>query len=144
MERLAEKIREWHFDWYVAITRGGMVPTCLLAQLTGMWKIDTFCMRSYTDKDEKDTLEMASKNVSHLWGMDVLLIDDLVDTGDTMAAALQYMKVHGQVRDIKTAVVYKKADSLFTPDFFIEERPGDQWIVFPWEETQGMTSKVKE
>jgi len=134
MERIAKQLRR-SFDWYVAIARGGMVPACLLAQITGQERIDTICLNSYGDGQEQQQLTIWDKAFFHVAGCSVLLIDDLVDTGHTMRAAMNLMVAAG-AKSIQTAVIYRKANSLFQPDYFIEEKPRDEWIVFPWEKNQ--------
>lgn len=134
MERLASQLHH-PFDWYVAIARGGLVPACLLAQITGQQCIDTICLNSYGDGKEQGRLTMWDKSFLHLAGRSVLLIDDLVDTGDTMQAAKNFMLAAGAAL-VETAVIYKKAASLFQPDYYIEEKPRDEWVVFPWENKQ--------
>lgn len=136
MERLAAKLTG-AFDWYVAITRGGLVPACLLAQITGQQRIDTICLNSYGDGQEQRRLTAWDKCFKHIAGCSVLLIDDLVDTGHTMQAARNFMVAAG-AKSVHTAVIYRKAGSLFEPDYFIEDKPRDEWIVFPWEEKQAI------
>jgi hypoxanthine phosphoribosyltransferase len=34
MHRIAKQIEDYQFDWYIAISRGGLIPTALLAQIT--------------------------------------------------------------------------------------------------------------
>ena len=137
MIRLAEQIEGRRFDWYVAISRGGLVPTCLLAQITGQRNIDTIVVNSYDAKGEKRPFSTTPKDFRHLLGRRVLLIDDLVDSGDTMDIATKYLRTW-DTRILETAVVYCKEDSLFEPDYYIEKRPADAWITFPWEINQRM------
>ncbi len=132
IKELAELLAGQKFDWYVAISRGGLVPACLLAQETGQWKIDTFCARSY-DGDQQKSLEVAPKNSVHLIGKDILIVDDLTDSGRTLHVAATAINAVA-VKSIKTATIFKKTCSAFEPDFYVEETPKDEWIVFPWEE----------
>ncbi len=141
MERIAKQLKGQTFDWYVAITRGGLVPACLLAQMTDQKRIDTFCVGGYDAKKRRSQYSIVPKNYDHLKDCDILVIDDLVDTGVTMVLACSILGMHA--RSIKTAVVYKKDGSTFQPDYFVEERPADEWIMFPWEEDRVVTSKVK-
>jgi len=63
-------------------------------------------------------------------GKNVLLVDDLVDQGDTIATVSKYLRSHGPVV-LKTAVLFKKPWSTTEPDYFLEIV--EKWIVFPWE-----------
>lgn len=140
MERLAKQLEGMEFDWYVAISRGGLVPACFLAQITEQRNIDTFCMWSYTG--EKPTLPAHTpKEFLHIAGKKVLLIDDLVDSGATMESAIYWLN-RWEPESITTAVVFKKDCSKFTPDYWVEEIPGGQWITFPWEGDQGIKLNI--
>ena len=82
MERLAKQIEGMEFDWYVAISRGGLVPACLLSQITGHRAIDTVSVHSY-EGDQAGEPVYVHKEYLNLQGKKILVIDDLVDTGDT-------------------------------------------------------------
>jgi hypoxanthine phosphoribosyltransferase len=139
MQRLNQKLVE-KFDWYLAISRGGLIPATLLSHLTGVRKIDTLCLVSYTEKNTQAELEIIQKDYSHLKGQKVLIIDDLVDSGETMEFAMEYLKKFAP-ETVKTAVVFKKKHSKFHPDYFIEERSSEDWIDFPWEVDQSLEIK---
>ena len=59
---------------------------------------------------------------------DLLIIDDIADTGDT------FLNLKEDIKLPKTAALHYKSTSKFKPDFFGKEVPGDfGWIVYPWE-----------
>jgi len=120
------------FDWYVAISRGSLVPACLLAQKTKCKAIDTICLSRYDDEDESGPLITSAKSFQHIEGKRVLLIDDLVDKGVTMSCAKQMLGTYNPAV-LKTLAIYKKSLSVFEPDFYIKETDADNWVVFPWE-----------
>ena len=64
----------------VTVTRGGMVPACIVARELEVRYVDTVCVVSYDwqDQGEIKVLKAVSDD-----GPDVLIIDDLVDTGQT-------------------------------------------------------------
>jgi len=139
MHRIARQLEGIRFDWYVAIARGGLVPTALLSQITGQRNIDTFCIRRYgEDKKEKAISNMDSKSLKHLRNQSILLIDDLLDHGRTMEFVINTIKLYGP-QDIKVAVIYWKPRSIVTPDFYIEKCENDTWIDFNWELNQSLT-----
>lgn len=121
-----------NFDWYIAITRGGLITTQLLSYISGIKKIDTICVTSYEGENQKD-IKITSKNYSHLRGQRVLLIDELVESGNTMQSAVNYLKKFSP-SEIKTLVLFKKVGGNFQPDYFLETRPNDRWIVFKYDE----------
>ena len=67
----------------------------------------------------------------------VLLVDDLSDTGLTLNKSIEWLKeyepVKDHIREIKTACLWKKKSSTFTPDFCPILLDNDPWIVQPSE-----------
>ncbi len=67
----------------------------------------------------------------------VLLVDDLSDTGLTLNKSIEWLKqyepVKNYIKEIKTACLWKKKSSSFTPDFCPVRLNGDPWIIQPTE-----------
>ena len=67
----------------------------------------------------------------------VLLVDDLSDTGLTLNKSIEWLKnyppLEGNIKNIKTAVLWKKKDSTFEPDFCAQKLDSNPWIVQPFE-----------
>jgi hypoxanthine phosphoribosyltransferase len=63
-------------------------------------------------------------------GKKVLVVDDVTDTGKSLALVRDHMKEKGAT-DIKIATIYYKPWSILTPDWF--EKKTRCWIIFPWE-----------
>ena len=58
----------------------------------------------------------------------VLIVDDLVDTGKTVAEVIKRLRE----KNTHVAVLAKKPWSIISPDYYLFET--DKWVVFPWEE----------
>ena len=67
----------------------------------------------------------------------VLLVDDLSDTGLTLNKSIDWLKEYDPIKnyidEIKTACLWKKKSSSFTPDFCPILLENDPWIVQPSE-----------
>ena len=67
----------------------------------------------------------------------VLLVDDLSDTGLTLNKSIEWLKqyepVKNYIKEIKTACLWKKKSSSFTPDFCPVRLSSDPWIIQPTE-----------
>ena len=67
----------------------------------------------------------------------VLLVDDLSDTGLTLNKSIEWLKEYDPIKnnidEIKTACLWKKKSSTFTPDYCPILLDGDPWIVQPSE-----------
>lgn len=133
MDRLASQIK-FPVDYIVAISRGGLVPAVCLARLLRVSSIDTIFLRSYTEDRKKGEVLFSPKSFHHLAGTNVLLVDDLVDTGETMAKAVKILS-NFRLKTLKTAVVFYKVCSTFVPDYYIHKVDSDIWITFPWEDS---------
>lgn len=108
----------------VAITRGGMVPAAIVARELNIRLIDTLCVTSYDDrlKGEVEILKEVPGD-----GAGWLIIDDLVDTGQTAKA------VRDRLPKAHFASVYAKPAGRPLVDTFITEVSQDTWILFPWD-----------
>jgi hypothetical protein len=78
-------------DWraVVAITRGGMAPAMIVARELDIRCVDTISVKSYDwqKQAQAEVLKAPSAEVMGADGTGVLIVDDLVDTGKTLAAS---------------------------------------------------------
>ena len=67
----------------------------------------------------------------------ILLVDDLSDTGLTLNKSIEWLKqyepVKNYIKEIKTACLWKKKSSSFTPDFCPVRLNSYPWIIQPTE-----------
>ena len=87
-KNLAERVSklEPKITKIVAITRGGMYPALMLAQYLNIKNIDTICLKSYADDNKRGQIEVISDTFNEKWDDPrVLFIDDLFDSGNTIA-----------------------------------------------------------
>ena len=100
-------------------------------------------IQSYSGKGMEDQQGqlMFAREISSLANNEdfnkVLLIDDLSDTGLTLNKSIEWLKnyppLKGKIKNIKTAVLWKKKDSTFEPDFCAQKLNSNPWIVQPFE-----------
>jgi hypoxanthine phosphoribosyltransferase len=136
MHRIAKQIEDKTFDWYIAIARGGLIPTALLAQITGQRNIDTFCIKRYgEDHKEIAISNVIDKNLSHLKHSRILLIDDILDHGKTMSYVKQYVSLYSP-QELKIACLYWKPRSIVEPDYYLAACSNEMWIEFNWKKDQ--------
>ncbi len=119
------------FEAIVCITRGGLVPAAIVARELGIKLIETICVSSYTHtahSEVKVIKEVAPAVIARAGGgAGVLIIDDLVDTGQT-ARVVRAALPHAHL-----ATVYAKPMGRPLVDTFITEVSQDTWIDFPWD-----------
>ena len=114
------------FKGIVAVTRGGLVPAAIVARELDLRLIETACIASYDD-NEQGQLTMIKSPSEAGDGDGWLIVDDLVDTGETAKALRQQLpKAH-------FATAYAKPAGRPLVDTFVTEVSQDTWIFFPWD-----------
>ncbi len=119
--RLAEK-GPW--QGIIAITRGGLVPAHIIARELDIRIIDTVCISSYDDQAQREPAILKAADGD---GSGWLIVDDLVDTGQTGRI------VREMLPGAHFATVYAKPAGRPVVDTFITEVSQDTWILFPWD-----------
>jgi xanthine phosphoribosyltransferase len=119
------------FEAIVCVTRGGLVPAAIVARELGTRIIETVCVVSYHEyqtQGEMTVLKPIAPGILKLGdGKNVLIVDDLVDTGATAKVVREMLpKAH-------FATVYAKPLGRPLVDTFITEVSQDTWIYFPWD-----------
>ncbi|MEL6219130.1 MAG: xanthine phosphoribosyltransferase [Pseudomonadota bacterium] len=112
----------------VAITRGGMVPACIIARELNIRTVDTISVKSYDHQTQSEAQILKSPNPDLIGdGEGILIVDDLVDTGRTLEVVRAAMpKAH-------VATVYAKPKGAHMVDTYITGVSQDTWIFFPWD-----------
>ncbi|MGD9543003.1 MAG: xanthine phosphoribosyltransferase [Methylocystis sp.] len=118
------------FSAIVAVTRGGLVPAAIVARELGIRVVETVCVASYHEERERGEVQVLKPLTDTILARpsaEVLIIDDLVDTGATAKA------VRDMLSDAHFATVYAKPQGLPLVDTFVTEVSQDTWIFFPWD-----------
>jgi xanthine phosphoribosyltransferase len=112
----------------VAITRGGMAPAMIVARELDIRIVDTISVKSYNHQTRTEPRIIKSPDMAVIGdGAGVLIVDDLVDTGRTLAVVRAHMpRAH-------VATVYAKPMGRAQVDTFVTEVSQDTWIFFPWD-----------
>jgi xanthine phosphoribosyltransferase len=128
------------FDSIVCITRGGLVSAAIVARELGIRLIDTVCIASYdhTKQSELKLLKGVTPAIAKGDGAGVLIVDDLVDTGQTAKI------VRGMLPKAHFATVYAKPMGRPLVDTFITEVSQDTWIYFPWDTGLAFQPPIRE
>src|SRR5712672_3750906 len=120
------------FEAIVAVTRGGLVPAAIVARELGIRVIETVCVASYdhVTQGELQVLKTVAAHIVALGngrGKGVLVVDDLVDTGQTAKMVREILP------EAHFAAVYAKPMGRPLVDTFVTEVSQDTWIFFPWD-----------
>jgi len=139
IEKLAIKVHQsgWEFDTILCLARGGMRPGDVLSRIfdkplaimsTSSYRADAGTVQGHLDIARFITTpkgEIAGK---------VLLVDDLADSGHTLHAVMDMLRNNYKpITELRSAVIWTKALSTFTPDYSVEFLATNPWIHQPFE-----------
>ncbi len=147
----------WMPDVVVAVARGGLVPAGAVAYALDVKAMGTLNVEFYTGVAEtlpEPVVLPPLMDTSDLPGRKVLVVDDVADSGRTLALVMDMIRAHGLPADLdgdgvageslpvdaRSAVVYAKPRSVIEPDYVWKHT--DRWINFPWSARPPVTTEV--
>ena len=142
VEKLAIKIFESGYKptMLIGIMRGGAPIIDVLSRVFKL-KCAYLAVESYSGEgteDQQGELVFSREISSTMQDMGgrLLLCDDLSDTGVTLQKSISWLYNYPAIKNIesiKTAVLWKKKDSTFEPDYCAQRLDSNPWIVQPFE-----------
>ncbi len=142
---LGEKIQKSKFkpNCLVGISRGGLWVVRILSDFFCIKDIHIIRTIYYRDikTTEKSPQLIQDVDKKFLEGKNILIVDDVSDTGGTLVFVKNLMKKKG-IKNFKIATLHYKPWSKFKPDFYLEEC--DKWIIYPWEVGETVRSIMKK
>ncbi len=140
IEQLAVQIYQsgWEFDQILCLARGGLRIGDVLSRIYKK-PLAILSVSSYGGKDfqERGNLAIAHSitMTTATLGKRVLLVDDLVDSGVTLAHILELLQQHDeyQINEVRSAVLWFKSCSVAKPDYYVDFLPDNPWIHQPFE-----------
>ena len=150
-DRLAGRIRSADAvpETIVGLTRGGWVPSRLLCDRLGVHDLLSLRARHWgvtaTPSGRAELTEGLSGSVAD---RTVLVVDDITDTGESLALAADHVRAAGP-RRVESATFLHINHSKFVPTYYAEEIPREAWvwIVFPWnywEDLRTLAQRARE
>ena len=139
VERLALQVHEsgWRFNQIICIARGGLRVGDVLSRIfelpLAILSTHSYAADGGTTRGELIIAEHMTMTAPRL-GDRVLLVDDMVDSGHTLATVRKELPLRfPHMVDIRTAVVWYKACPVFKPDYYVEYLADSPWIHQPFE-----------
>lgn len=139
IEKLAIKVYQsgWEFDTILCLARGGLRPGDILSRVFDkpLAIMSTSSYRADAGKEQGnlDIARYITTPKGEIAGR-VLLVDDLADSGHTLSAVIKQLKTnYAPITELRSAVIWTKALSTFTPDYSMEFLPTNPWIHQPFE-----------
>ncbi|AOL17051.1 phosphoribosyltransferase [Sulfolobus sp. A20] len=134
--KLSEKMKNDDYipDVIIAIARGGLVPSRLVADMLGVIDILSIKIEHWVETaSHTPQAKIKYPYKVNLDGKKVAIIDDITDTGDSIELAKKYVIENFTPSEIKTATLqYIKPVAKIVPDYYAEEIVEWAWFMYPW------------
>jgi hypoxanthine phosphoribosyltransferase len=139
VERLALAVHDsgFRFNQIICIARGGMRVGDVLSRI---YEQPLAILSTHSYSSEGGTLRGELVIAEHMTmtkprlGDKVLLVDDMVDSGHTLQAVhAELPRRFTHMTELRTAVLWWKACSVFKPDYHVDYLPDNPWIHQPFE-----------
>jgi len=117
------------FDTIVSIARGGLSIAHLLSEYYNIREVYAINTIGYNDTQKLENIKLF--NIPNLKNAKVVLIvDDIIDSGDTLIAVLRELKKSYPSIIFYTASIFYKKTAKIAPTWYIKET--NDWIDFFW------------
>ena len=139
IERLALKIHasQWAFDQILCLARGGLRPGDVISRVfdkpLAIMSTSSYRAEEGTIQGRLDIAKYITLPKGDLAGR-VLLVDDLSDSGVTLQAVVDRLRGMASISELRSAVIWTKGGSAYTPDYYVEQLPTSPWIHQPFED----------
>jgi len=139
------KTAEFEPDVVVALARGGWFAGRCTCDFLGLDDLTSLKMEHYVGTAERTgepTVRYPMPEGS-VEGKDVLVIDDIADTGGSISRAHEYVTERDPAA-VRTATLQLLGTSEFEPDFVGERLAEWTWVVYPWNFIEDMVDLLAD
>ncbi len=130
-------------DVVVALARGGWFAGRCLCDFLGLDDLVSLKMEHYVGtaaKRSEPTVRYPMPDGS-VAGKDVLIIDDIADTGGSIERAHEYV-TDRDAKTVRTATLQLLETSKYEPNYVGEHLTEWTWVVYPWNFIEDMTDLI--
>ncbi|AFZ44545.1 phosphoribosyltransferase [Halothece sp. PCC 7418] len=145
IEQLAIQIDQsgWEFNQIVCIAKGGLRVGDIFSRLFDL-PLAIMSAASYGGENNqtrgKIQLSQHLAMTTSQLGNQVLLVDDLVDSGVSLQVTIDWLKQHyPEITELRSAVLWRKDCSVITPDYYVHYLKDNPWIHQPFEHYEQIT-----
>ena len=130
LKTLTKKIDQ-PFDTILGMARGGLSMAQMLGEYYDLREVYAINAIGYNDTEKKESVEVF--NIPDLkTAKQVLVVDDIVDSGDTLVEVLKVLKHKYPKVTFLTASIFYKKTACIKPTWYVKEPKG--WVEFFWSE----------
>jgi len=128
LKTLTQKIDQ-PFDAILGIARGGLAMAQMLGEYYDLREVYAVNTIGYDDTEKNESVEVF--NLPDLKSAkQVLIVDDIVDSGDTLVEVLAILNEKYPSVTFSSASLFYKKTAKITPTWYVKEPKG--WIDFFW------------
>lgn len=141
--KVAMKMREDNYrpDFMVGLARGGWVLSRVLCDYLGIKDLVSLKVEHWGVTATPDGKAQIKFPIDiDLTGRNVVIVDDITDTGESMKVAVDHIKKLNP-ETVRTAALRNIQGSSFTPDYYGDEITW-RWVVFPWNYVEDMCNII--
>ena len=130
-KKLVKSIKEFYDpDAIVSIARGGNTLGHFIASGLDINSLFTINSIHYNNTEKLDSFEISNIPILENYKK-VLIVDDIIDSGETIQEILKILTKKYPYITFKIATLFYKKSAIIEADFTINE--AKQWIEFFWE-----------
>lgn len=130
IQTLSIQCEPFQADTILAVARGGVTLGHALSMRLNVRNLQSIRVESYDGDERRERVSILG--TSDLSGSKrVLVVDDIVDSGHTLAALMPILRSEHPQCNFKIATLFTKSTALLQPDFSLHE--AHEWIEFFWE-----------
>ncbi len=142
-----DELKDMTLELCRKIILDGYRPTVIIGLGRGGWPVLRYCsdfldvsnvytirVEYYTGVDVRGSIPRIYQDLPSdlsLDGEDVLLVDDVLDTSETMIFVKEKIMRERKPRDLRIGVLHYKPWARLKPDYYV--RCTSSWIVYDWE-----------
>lgn len=130
IQTLTARCEAFKPDTVLAVARGGVTLAHALAMSLDVRNLQSIRVESYDGESQRETVSILGRADLEDCKR-VLVVDDIVDSGQTLAALIPYLHSEYLNCEFKIATLFTKPTALLQPDFYLHE--AHEWIEFFWE-----------
>ena len=132
---LAEEIKMNGFqpNLIIGIARGGWPISRIMADILRIRDMKSIQIKSYSNQKQDSKIHIESFKKEIFIKKKILICEDIVDSGVSFKTIISKIRESVMMGgEVKTLALFRKLESDFTPDFFLQLQ-NNNWIIFPWE-----------
>lgn len=120
------------FDIIVGIARGGLSPARMICDFLNINILTSVQIKHYkSGGEEMKKVDIIDPVDLDLTGKNVLLVDDVNDSGETLKSAFEHISSR-ESELVKTAVLHEKEGTIFKAHYTGSNMKEWKWLIYQW------------